>query len=515
MSNLVQGFSNQEVTARRKELILSRVMRESLLCFAGYFFEVLEGTKMRLNWHHYWYAAICEAVYKGELQNVIINVSPGSTKSLFFSTMFPAWCYAKNPHCRFLCTSFADDRVEKNSVAIKNIMSSKEYKKLFPGIGFKQDSNKKKDWVAVFNGEPRGEYMGATMMGGITGNRAGFMEDGFTGAIVVDDPLKPLDAWSDAARKRTNNIFNDTLVSRFAHSKVPLILIMQRLHVDDCTQFLLDGGMGRKWTHIVIPARLDNAYIESLPDTVRPIAEKYLVPHMKDGVCSYWPYKEPLETLACVEEADEYMFAAQYMQDPAAISGDSMFPPSNWVQEDVMPSPDEFDHVAICADTALKTQERHDFSVFTCYGMKNNLMYIINVKRGKWEAPELLSTASGFWYAAKDRFGSKLKCMYVEDKASGSGLVQTMTRETNIPVIAVQRNKDKVSRARDVHPYIAAGRVHIPVTAPWKAAFMLEFSQFNVEMTHKHDDIIDTVIDAVETEYIKPNTCIITTYNMW
>ena len=97
----------------------------------------------------------------------------------------------------------------------------------------------------------------ATASGGqITGFRAGRMEEGFTGAFINDDPVKPDDAYSNVKRNAINNRFNNTMRSRLAVESVPMINIMQRIHEDDLTGFLLKGGSGDYWHHLVIPTFL-------------------------------------------------------------------------------------------------------------------------------------------------------------------------------------------------------------------------------------------------------------------
>ena len=100
--------------------------------------------------------------------------------------------------------------------------------------------------------------MAAPAGGQITGFRAGRMEPGFTGAFVLDDPVKPDDAYSIVKRSGINNRFNNTMRSRLAIETVPMIVIMQRIHEDDLSGYLLRGGSGDKWHHLDIPTRLDD-----------------------------------------------------------------------------------------------------------------------------------------------------------------------------------------------------------------------------------------------------------------
>ena len=116
--------------------------------------------------------------------------------------------------------------------------------------------------------------------------------------------------------------------------------------------------------------------------------------------------------------------------------------------------------------------------------------------RGKWEAPELISAARGFWAKHKAADSSKLgqlRAMMVEDKVSGTGLIQTLARE-RIPVIGIKRNIDKITRAMDAAPHIQAGHVYLPRAENWVKEFIGESSQFP---NGKHDDQLDPMFDAV------------------
>ncbi|MDT1893199.1 helicase, partial [Acinetobacter baumannii] len=108
-------------------------------------------------------------------------------------------------------------------------------------------------------------------------------------------------------------------------------------------------------------------------------------------------------------------------------------------------------------------------------GYDNNL-YIIDVKRGKWEAPELLKEAKAFINKHKDsntKIG-KLRYMAVEDKASGTGLIQSISKQTTLPIRAIQRSTDKLSRTMDVILYVEERRVWLPVNAPWLLNYIEE-----------------------------------------
>jgi len=186
---------------------------------------------------------------------------------------------------------------------------------------------------------------------------------------------------------------------------------------------------------------------------------------------------------------------ALYQQNPI-IAGGNLFK-TDWLQEyGELP---KLKWRGIYVDTAQKTKERNDYSVFEHWGAGfDGKAYLIELVRGRFEAPELESTALAIWAKAKAfdpaRYGH-LRKMAVEDKVSGTGLIQAVRRKA-IPVVAVQRDRDKYTRALDAVPSIAAGLVVIPRETDWKGrqAFISEYASFP---DGTHDDQIDPFVDAV------------------
>src|SRR5690606_8711278 len=145
---------------------------------------------------------------------------------------------------------------------------------------FRDDSNAKDEWRTKDGG-----CVYATGAGGtITGYGAGKMRDTFGGAIIIDDPHKAGEAWSDTMRQNVIDWFQTTMESRKNTPDTPIILIMQRLHEQDLSGWLLAGGNGETWEHLCIPAE------------------------MPDG-SSFWPQQFPLEMLERLKTASPYVYA--------------------------------------------------------------------------------------------------------------------------------------------------------------------------------------------------------------
>jgi len=140
--------------------------------------------------------------------------------------------------------------------------------------------------------------------------------------------------------------------------------------------------------------------------------------------------------------------------------------------------------------------------VFQCWGRSTiGQAVLLDQIRGKWESPELVVQARAFWHKHKaaDALG-QLRAMMVEDKVSGTGLIQTLRRES-IPILPVQRNKDKLSRGHDASPFIEAGNVLLPQDAPWLSDLLAEASAFP---GGAHDDQLDPMFDAIANVQAAP-----------
>ncbi len=224
--------------------------------FMRYFFKLREGTTMLRNWHHYVIEYVLQAVFDGKINRLIINIAPGYTKTEIAVLNFICRGLALNPRAKFIHASYSGALAEENSSKIKECIASQEFQDLWP-MRIRADSTAKKRWFT----EEGGGMMAAPAGGQITGFRAGRMEEGFTGAFIIDDPVKPDDAYSMVKRTGINNRFNNTMRSRLAVETVPMIVIMQRIHEDDLTGFLLKGGSGDSWHHLSIPAFLSDEAI--------------------------------------------------------------------------------------------------------------------------------------------------------------------------------------------------------------------------------------------------------------
>lgn len=480
---------------------LKTVFENSLLNFTKVFFKVQKNENFIANWHHIYLCKLLEGVYNGEYKNLIINMPPGGSKTAIISTMFPIWCFAKSPHCRFLLISYSDELVTSISQSIKDTIVSKEFLDFFPGYSFKQNVDKKNEWQLEHFGKLQGELFATSFGGGVTGRRGGFVTPDFSGAIILDDTNKPSDMGSEAYRKKTNEFLYDVAKSRKGCFNTPIVLVQQRLHPEDNSGYLLEYAKEDNWTQVKIPAIITKEYIDTLPDDIKQYANRVCGKYIEEfGESSYFPQKESLEELRAFKSISPYAFAAQYMQEPVPKGG-QLFQPSwfQYYEEDPM----KFDTVKIFADTAIGVKQHNDYSVFIVTGEKDNNLYLLDMVRGKYEAPQLNQVTKDFCLKAMTKYSSSpFGGIYIEFKASGQGLIQHLRQETRLPVFDITPKGDKILRANQVIPYIASGRVFVPKNAEWMVDFMKEISEFSPLMTHKHDDQVDCLVYACLNAYV-------------
>lgn len=523
----------EELTLKQRAA-LKIVCENDFLAFHRAFFGMTQGEVWGVNWHHRYLAKTIEDMILGKMpgESLIINVPPGAGKTEVFSIHAPVWATIKVAKLRNLNISFSDSLVKKNSRRSKDVIKSDPFQAMWPcSFGTDKDN----EWNIINDkNKPIAEIVSRSMGGQITGGRGGYIMPGFSGSVTLDDPDKPEDMFSKVKRNRSQRIIVDTLRSRRAMKTIenptPFIVVQQRLHVSDTTGFLLGGGLGKamKYKHVKIPALINQEYIDALPEWIRQECIDSVC-HTKqiNGYWSFWPSNESVDDLISLWESNEYTFMSQYLQRPIKLGG-SLFKSEWWqfygeIQTETdedgnvtksglgpdLPVPPSYEYRFITADTASKTKEVNDYTVLCEWGYWDGKIYLLSMKRGKWEAPDLRKTFIKFVGDAYSKNGVKhgrLRNAYVEDKASGTSLIQDMKSEISVSIVAVQRNTDKLVRAMNVTSKVYDGLVVLPYGAQWVTEFVAEHSEFSIDDTHENDDMVDNTIDAIEVALMSQST---------
>jgi predicted phage terminase large subunit-like protein len=427
-------------------------------CFA----ELNPQTEFWTNWHIEVIAAKLAAVREGKIRRLIINLPPRHLKSLMASVAFPAWCLGHDQSAQILCVSYAQDLADKLARDCRSIMMSPWYRRIFP-TRLAPHRQAVQEFITTRQG-----YRLATSTGGVlTGRGADF--------ILIDDPLKPDEALSDAQRKTANDWFSHTLYSRLNDKRSgAIVIIMQRLHEDDLVGHVLAQ---ESWEVVCFPAIAE-------ADEVHRIETIWGLRCFRrwQGEALH-PEREPLDTLDRIRRSvGEYNFAGQYQQSPAPAGGGLV--KVEWFKryrED--DRPERFDCIVQSWDTANKATELSDFSVCTSWGIKEKHLYLLGVLRKRLEYPTLKRAVR----EQQSLFDASV--VLIEDKASGTQLIQELIADGCYAATSYKPECDKIMRLHAQTALIENGFVHIPETAPWLAEYLHELTVFP---KGKHDDQVDS-----------------------
>ncbi len=219
---------------------LAAAIRSDLYSFVQAAFPIVAGQeKLLCNWHIEAMTYALERVLSGELKRLIITVPPRSLKSICASIALPAFALGHDPRRKFICVSYAQGLAEKLSNDCRALMQSSLYRKVFQ-TRISQAKDSQQEFVTTAGG-----YRLATSVGGTLTGRGGNF-------IILDDPLKPQDAYSELARNNLRQWYSNTLLSQLDNkAEDAIVVVMQRLHVDDFVAYLLEQ---RGWTHLSLPA---------------------------------------------------------------------------------------------------------------------------------------------------------------------------------------------------------------------------------------------------------------------
>jgi len=425
------------------------------------FLHVVPGDQYYSNWHLKaiaWHLSEC---LRGRIKRLLITIPPRSLKSISASVAFPAWALGHDPTCKFICASYSEDLAAKFARDTRAVMASDWYRKIFPRTRFSRERNAELDFMTTKRG-----FRLSTSVGGTLTGRGGNL-------IIIDDPLKPQDAMSDALRESTKQWYENTLYSRLDNkSKDIIILIMQRLHMDDLAGHVLEK---EKWIHLNLPAIAEEAQRILIGEDQFYDWKKGELLHAE---------RESMETLENIKNTiGTFNFSAQYLQSPIPIEGNLL----KWEWFEVYPAPSQKernDQVVQSWDTASKAGELNDFSVCTTWLVKGNHYYLLHVLRERLEFPFLKKRV----IELSQKF--EADTVLIEDKGSGTQLIQDLQSEGALHPIAIEPEGDKITRMSAQSAKIEAGQVFLPESASWLPEFQKEILQFP---NGKYDDQVDSM----------------------
>ena len=405
---------------------------------------------------------------------LIINIPPRHLKSLASSVALPAWLLGRDPTRAIINVTYGQELSDKFARDCRAIMTTGWYRDLFP-TRLHSARPPLQELVTT-----QGGFRLATSVGGVLTGRGADL-------IVIDDPLKPTDAMSQSRRGAANEWFDATLYSRLNDkTRGVIVIIMQRLHEDDLVGHVLKQ---EAWEFVSFPA-IAEVDEEHVVDS--PFGPKTFV--RLTGTALH-PARESLETLMRIKSTvGEYNFAGQYQQTPAPAGGGMV--KEAWFRRY---RPDErpasFDRIIQSWDTANKPTELADYSVCTTWGIKGPNFYLLNVLRKKLDFPSLKRAVR----EQSDLFNPT--AILVEDKASGTQLIQELIDAGLSRVTRYKPDGDKIMRLHSQTATIENGFVHLPETAHWLADYLQELTLFPAG---RYDDQVDSTAQALAWTKTRP-----------
>ena len=423
--------------------------------------------ELQWNWHH---DAMCdhvEAVLRGDLRNLLINVPPGFTKSIIVSVMAPAYAWTFRPDYRVLAIAYKDSLARRDSRKARNLLLSRWYQNRWPIELTKLDESRLENNKSGFR-------IIGSVRSGMTGERGNL--------ALVDDPLSVKGADSPAERRQASEFFWDTLPTRLNDFKRDgKIVIMQRLHKGDTSGEILERAED-EWDTLILPNEYEPARccVTSLG---------FRDPRTEEGELLHPARFGPEETAAMKGEGGlgGRVYAGQYQQRPSPKEGSVV--KEAWLENRWRVRGTDPVMVVQSWDCASKPSERNDPSACLLAAVFADRVELWDYSCKRQEFPDLLRRAKDLYEAADPRPSSVL----IEDKDAGQQLIQTLKRDKTVkmPIIAINPGSlDKMTRLDAETPFIEAGNLWLPDRAPWVAAFIDELTTVPAAV---HDESADTV----------------------
>ena len=411
--------------------------------------------------HHKRIAKAFDRVIEGKCKRLMIAMPPRHGKSQMGSYLFPAYLMGRIPASKLIVGSHTAELAQRFGRMIRNLVEDDKYKELFPDIGLSVDSKAAGRWNTKGGGEAYFIGKGGAMTG-----RGGDI-------VILDDILDEQDALSETAMENTWEWYTSGPRQRLQPNGT-IIIINTRWKTDDLTGRLLrqQGQLkSDQWEVLEFPAILPSGR-------------------------ALWPEYWDIDELEKVKVSIGLKkWNAQWQQQPTNDEGAIL--KRDWWRKWKFDEPPECEYTIQSYDTAYSKKETADYSVISTWGVFTpdadsgpNLM-LLNVKRGRWDFPELKRIARAeYLYWNPDN-------VLIEAKATGTPLQQEL-RKIGIPVTMYspggrRSGQDKVSRANAVAPLLESGMIWYPEGLDWALEMVEECAAFP---NGSNDDQVDSAIMA-------------------
>ena len=475
MMRAIRAEEARRAAARERERLAKDAERIRARCqtLAGFVRETWHVVEPNSTFVHGWHLdAICdhlEAVTDGRINRLLINVPPGTMKSLLTSVLWPAWEWGPmgRPSLRYLTTSYAEKYVKRDSRRMRDLVQSEWYRALWPEVEL------------VRAGE-------ASFANTKTGFREGVPFASLTGGrgdrVIIDDPHSTETAESEAERTNTSRIFRESVPTRLNDPiNSAIIVIMQRLHEDDVSGQIMKLKLG--YEHLMLPMEFE-------PDRACETSIGFKDPRTEEGELLF-PARFPRE----VVDRDKipmgsYAVAGQFQQRPAPRSG-GMFQRGDFEIVDAVPAGAIRCRAWDFAATQQKPGKQPDWTVGLRMAKVGNVFYVEDVRRDRWSPADVEKNLKNT--ASQDGLNVRIRMPEDPGAAGKSDAATKIKLLAGYDVQAIRPTGEKAVRAKPASAQAEAGNVKL-LRAPWNDTFLDEVCSFP---NAQHDDQVDAFADAL------------------
>jgi predicted phage terminase large subunit-like protein len=482
-ARFIMDLENPEAAA----LVTPATARESLIDWRRY---VTNGHYRPLPVHKL-LAEKLEAVERGEIRRLIINMPPQHGKSETATKGFPSYYVGRNPQKRAAIASYGAELAEDFGRANRDALEQHGKAVFNVEVNPRSKAAKRFDLLGR-----RGGIVAVGVGGPLTGRPANL--------IVIDDPFKDREeADSPTIRERVWNWYTSVVQTRLTHDGA-IVVIQTRWHDDDLSGRLIramENGTGEEWVVVNIPCEAE----ENDPLGRAP----------GEPLCPDPPFNKDREWMLRTKKVvGSYVWAALFQGRPAPLEGGILkrvwwrywvpkgvsLPPVLVKVQDgdqikiieipAVELPDEFDSEMQSWDMTFKETNTSDYVAGGRWGRKGANMYLLNMLMARMDFPKSVKAVAN-WANTYPR----ARPICIEDKANGPAVISTL-KEKVPGIVPVNPEGGKEARAHASAPYVEAGNVLLPHPAlePLTETLINQAAQLP---NGTHDDLVDMLTQAV------------------
>lgn len=471
----------------REKEIFNRLCRTSFKVFLRKVFQELYPGKEFIDVPYIDYLCYqAVRIVKGELKNSIINLPPRHIKSLIFSVALPTYILGLDPSKEIMCVSYGEDIANKLARQRKKVLDAFWYQGVFVHTKISSDKHS----IMDFETTAGGGCFTATINGGLTGRGADI--------LIIDDPHKAKEEDYESALGEVIDIYNNTLESRLNNPlNAQIVLIMQRIHPNDLTGYLLKNRTGFEQIKLPLFATEDEEF-----EVSSDFEKKFIFKRQKGEVLNHFMDKTNIDDYI----SDPYVFQAQYQQNPLAKG-------TGCVKKDILGYYNQeprFSKIILSWDTASTTKETSAYSVCAVLGVGHELginniekYYLLEIWKKRVDFPALIQNIKDKIFQYDNKLHGGIITL-IEDADSGRQAIQQLRKE-GFSIISCKPEGAKETRFNLVHLKLKEQKLLLPSWNPsWYGNFEDELLSFPNSPYKDQCDALSQAIAFLENDTNRP-----------